>query len=378
VGPRTHVLGVISAFKALGWDVRTFIVGDRVPLNWVMKGSEKQMRRSKSRVLLADLMRLSMGFVNAQRAYYELGRDVSWVYERFAAFQSLGKIFKKNQIPWVLETNAPLFVESKSDRQTIILNRLARYLELKAYRNCDILVCISETLRDIIVEQAGISPKKVIVMPNGVDVSFFDPTCYQSVRIFDGFTVGFVGNLASWQGLDLLLDATNELVKEGLDINLVLVGDGPDRKYLEEKTGKLALSDHVRFVGFVPQETVPEYIAGFDVGYTGQTRRTVGDMYCSPIKLYEYMAMAKPAIASNYEDTRRVIKRGVGFLFEIGSKHDLKRVLTNAYQAGNNLTQMGCRARAEIVANHSWEARVSTLTEAVERCLKSHHGICRQ
>ncbi len=51
-------------------------------------------------------------------------------------------------------------------------------------------------------------------------------------------------------------------------------------------------------------------------------------MYHSPLKLYEYMAMAKPVVASAFEDAQRVIRdRETGFLFQPGDKEDLKRTL---------------------------------------------------
>jgi glycosyltransferase involved in cell wall biosynthesis len=366
------VLGILSAFKDLGWEVKTFIVGDRVPVDWIKKGSEDDLRRSSFRILLADILRVAMGFVNARKAFRELGQDVNWVYERLATLQSLGWMFKKHGKLWILETNAPLFIEAKSDRETIVLDRLAKYLELKAYQDCDILVCISDTLKQIIVEHTAINPQKVVVVPNGVDVAVYDPDMYKPIRLFDGFTVGFVGNLASWQGLDLLIDVISELRQDGLDIYLVVVGDGVTRQELEERVQRLDMEQFVKFIGFVPRNQVAEYIAGFDVGYSGQTQRTESRMYCSPIKIYEYMAMGVPAIASDYEDTRRVIQDGTGFLFRIDSMEDLKKAVIHAYSNRKLLPIMGRKAREEIQLNQSWVARVEKLITAIEQYQNSH------
>jgi glycosyltransferase involved in cell wall biosynthesis len=302
-----------------------------------------------------------MGLINSFRALFELDQEVDWVYERLAVFQSLGWIFKLRGKKWILETNAPLSVESKSDRKTILLNPLATYLEYQAYKNCDVLVCVSETLKNIIIEQTGIPPQKAIVVPNGVDVSIFNPSLYKPLRMFNEFTIGFIGNFASWQGLELLLGAIHEIREQGVIINLTLVGDGPERIDLENITRNLRLSDIVKYVGFVPQNKVPEYILGFDIGYSGQTERTEQRMYCSPIKIYEYMAMGKPVIASDYEDTRKVINPSNGFLFEIGNQEDLINKILQAYNGKADLIKMGSKAREEIVQNHSWESRISFL-----------------
>ncbi len=369
-GPRSHVLGVMQAFEAVGYEVKPFIIGDRVPSNWVTAGSEHTISSSGLRRLLADGMRLGMGMLNARLAWRKLGNQVDWVYERHAAFQSLGWIFKRRGIPWILETNAPLFYESKNERKTMMLSALARRLEQRAYQKCDVLVCISEPLREIIIQEMNIPTEKIIVMPNGVDTAFFHPEQHSPKRIFKGFTVGFTGKLIDWQGIDSLLEATHDLRADGLDLNLVLVGDGPARASLETKAKILGLKDRVEFVGRVSRDKVPSYIAGFDVGYTGHVQSKVGAMYLSPLKLYEYMAMSKPTIASDFDDARQAVHDGeTGFLFQATNKDDLKRALLKAYQARNTLAQMGYRAREQVVKHHSWKKRVTSLIEQVERLM---------
>lgn len=118
------------------------------------------------------------------------------------------------------------------------------------------------------------------------------------------------------------------------------------------------------------REEIPQWIAGFDVGYSGHAKLQIGKVYQSSLKLYEYMAMAKPVIASGLEDSQRVIQDGeTGFLFQGGNKEELKRALIKAYQSQDKLPEMGRKAREVIVANHSWKNRVSHLIAEVERIL---------
>lgn len=369
-GPRAHVLGVIGAFAAIGWDVKTFIVGDRVPPKWVTKGSEQAVSKGFFTTLAADLVRLTLSAINARWAWQELGGQVDWVYERFASFQYLGWIFKRHGIPWILETSGPFFYEAKSERKSVVLTGPARWLEIKAYQESSVLICVSEALKEIILREASIPPEKVIVVPNGVDTAFFNPELYEPKRMFEGFTIGFVGGLIAWQGLDLLLEALHDLKSEGISLSLVVVGDGSMRSAWETKAQQLGVSSNVVFVGRVPWQEVPQYIAGFDVGYSGQIKLQMGKMYHSPLKLYEYMAMGKPVVASAFEDAQRVVQQGkTGFLFQPGDKDDLKHALVKAYQLRAVLPEMGCNAREEIVANHSWVARVQNIIEGVERLL---------
>ena len=153
---------------------------------------------------------------------------------------------------------------------------------------------------------------------------------------------------------------------------MTIVGDGPARKAWEQRAKQLGLGAAVLFTGRLLPDEVPQHIAGFDVGYSGPIQLSVGKMYLSPLKLYEYMAMAKPVVAAAFEDARRLVEgQGTGFLFQSGDKEDLKRALREAYARRYSLPGMGQQARAQIVARHSWVARVRHLIERIEPVLNT-------
>lgn len=369
-GPRTRVLGIIQAFEALGLEVNSFIVGDRVPSSWVTEGSEKAVTGGSFRVALTDTVRLILGAINARRAWRKLGSQVEWVYEYNAALANLGWIFKHHGIPWIVETHRPLFYEADAERQNVVLKKLARQMELNAYRECDLIVTITESLKEILVREGGFPAEKVLVVPSCVDVSTFDPQRCEPKRLFDGFTIGFSGNLYVWQALDFLLEALRDLRQEGLDISLVVVGGGQMLADWRSSSEGLGLSANVKFVGQVSGDEVPNYIAGFDVGYSGHQTMQIGTMYHSPLKIYEYMAMAKPVIATAFADAKQVIKDGeTGYLFQSGDKEDLKAALRKAYSNRILLPDMGRKARELVVANYSWTARVQTMLADFDRLL---------
>ncbi len=252
---------------------------------------------------------------------------------------------------------------------------LARAMELWAYRRCDVLVCVSHALAGLAIQHSGLDPEKVIVVPNGVDARLFNPADHVPRRIFNGSTIGFVGNLRSFQRLDLLVGALDELRTEGIDFKLVVVGDGPMRQEWENLARALGKSEHVRFVGQVPWSDVPAYIAGFDIGYVGPIPLSIGEMYLSPLKLYEYAAMARPVVASGFKDARSLIVEGsTGYLFAAGDREDLKGALRRAYGQRQRWDEMGAQARRLVVGQHSWDARVRELASKVEPILEKKYG----
>jgi glycosyltransferase involved in cell wall biosynthesis len=268
-GPGTHVSNFLSAMRAMGWEAYPIIVGDRLSPRWSDVGSQEKVARSIPGRITADVLRLGMGWLNARRAWREMRTRVEWVYERFAVLQALGGRPQRYGIPWILETNGRFFSEARVERKTVALASLARRLEVAAYRDCDVLVCVTETLRDAVVREVGIRAERVIVVPSGVDADFFDPHRQRPRRVLEGVVLGFVGSLIEWQGIAPLLDALADLKEEGVDLSLVVIGDGLIRGALQEKSHALGVSSVVRFVGRVPFDDVPAYIAGFDLGYAG-------------------------------------------------------------------------------------------------------------
>ena len=371
-GPRSRILGLIQGFESQGWLVEPFIVGDRSPQKWSAKGSGAAISKGFLRTLAIDLVRLGLGGYNSWRSWREIGDKVDWVFEYAATLQCLGWIFQRNGIPWILQVEALLYYEAKAERKALVLDGIAKRLELWSYRQCDVIACVSATLKEILVTEIGIDPQKIVLLPNGVDIEFLNPQLHQAKKVFSGFTIGFVGSLYSWAGLGLLLEVMAELKTAGYELSLVIVGDGEMEEAWSEQAVSLGLSEQVKFIGRVPWQEVPQYIAGCDVGYSGQIQLQIGKMYLSPMKLYEYMSMGKPVVASAFEDAQRLVTEGeTGFLFEPGNKQALKTALIKAYKAQTSLSSMGQQARKQIVAEHSWANRVAYLLKETEAILKA-------
>jgi glycosyltransferase involved in cell wall biosynthesis len=353
-GPRAHVLGVIDGFERRGWTVSRYIVGDRMP-EIVAREGESMLHRGRAWTLAADIARLGLRGRHTSGAWSELGTSVDWVYERFALFQSLGSRFVRHGVPWILETNALLTEEASRERSGVVLTGLSRRLEQRAYQECTALIAISQALADRLVADMGVPREKIAVIPNGVDVHRFDPARVSTPRSARAFTVLFVGSLASWQGLDVLLRAS-ALVPE---VNLTIAGDGPDRAALVALASQLHITP--RFLGRVSPDDVPALIASADVCYSGHSA------FRSPLKLYEYMAMGRPVISSAVPDAKAALVDGhSGFLFAPGDVDDLTRALRSAVSARECLDVMGQRARRDAVAHHSWDARVAAICAHVE------------
>jgi len=100
-------------------------------------------------------------------------------------------------------------------------------------------------------------------------------------------------------------------------------------------------------------------LSWFDVGYSGLDLKGM-KVYCSPLKLYEYMAMGKPGGCFGGGRLTSSAEQETGF-FQPGDREGPKQALVRRI-AREQLSEMGCKAREEVMANHSWIARMHDWT----------------
>ena len=363
-GARSHVLGLIGGLEQIGWRVHRYIAGDELAKQSIQTTSPIAKRMPMWAV---DTARLALRFSLRRKALHSVPADVQFVYERFASFQALGLAFQRRGVPWVLETNGPFFYEAAIERDFMAYKRLARRMEIAAYRSADAVVCVSNALRRIVTEIAQVPESKCLTIPNGVDTDRFDPQVVDQLRLSDHFTVGYVGALIPWQGLNHMLYALSQVRKDGLNVHLVVVGDGSAKADLTALVQHLHLQSAVTFTGQVPWQDVPRYIAGFDVCFSGQQMMQIGAMYHSPLKLYEYLAMGKPVIASSFEDATRLIDEGInGFLFNPADEESLTRAIIAAHAVIGTRAPFNASIRDHIVSHHSWLARTEELLSGLQ------------
>lgn len=185
---------------------------------------------------------------------------------------------------------------------------LVRRLERAIIGVADLVWVVVEERRDTLIE-AGVPRDKLRVVSNTPELSeLADAETDSAEFAWPGFAFVYVGLIDRFRGLDTLLDGIAELQARGVEDlpYLVIGGDGPHRSALERRAHELEIDSHVVFTGWIDAERVPAFIASGDVGAiphheTPFTHTTI------PNKLFDYMAMGIPVLATDMAPVRRVI-----------------------------------------------------------------------
>jgi len=160
-----------------------------------------------------------------------------------------------------------------------------------------------------------------------------------------------------------MIEAVNLLRDEGVDIVLLLVGDGSARSALQNTINSLNLEDRVIFKGPVQHEEIPLYISLADVGIL-PFPRILWWRVSSPLKLMEYLAMGKPVIVTDIEAHRDVINSNkCGFFIPSNHPRHIAKGILEAYGKKNHLQEIGQAGRNLIQDMYTWDNQARKLEE---------------
>jgi glycosyltransferase involved in cell wall biosynthesis len=268
-------------------------------------------------------------------------------------------------LPVVLEINAPYYLHARYAQDRLRFQALWQWLERRAIGLASAVVVISKPLFAHYLS-IGFPPGKFTIVPNGVDLSRFNPaTCGKEIRlryrVGEKLVIGFVGRLEEYAGIDWFLEHLPDLGSAIDDIAVLIVGTGPLELRLHEIVAKLDIGETVSFTGFVPHAEIPNYIAGFDVAVAPY--RKVQLFYGSPMKICEYLAMGKPVVTPRMGQSEELIQHGEnGMMYEPDDAEAMLALLRLLIQDADLRLRLGRAAQARVLeVAWTWEQNAAAI-----------------
>lgn len=192
----------------------------------------------------------------------------------------------------------------------------ARQLDRYVTKNCEDVVCVSQTLKKRIEK---FRKKPVYVIENGIEKSLFRPLdkekCRKKLRLpLDAKIIVYIGHITKLKGFDVLLAAFDKVRKEYPDACLLLSGLVDRNINIKRK--------NVIFMDLPEREQVVMAINSADVAVNPDIKNAFTE-YCFPYKIAEYMACKVPIVASEVGDVSILLKKYKGSLCKPNDTEDL-------------------------------------------------------
>lgn len=383
VGPeRVHISGIADAFENLGHKVTFVSPTDINPLKTGDVAPEKGALRNllyffadKTPQVIFELMEIAYNIMAIKKLKKQIyKKKPEYIYERYAFYCFTGiYLAKRTGIPIALEVNEVGGFDRVRPQKLVKLSKL---FEKYIFSNANVIVTVSEFLKEQIISRGG-KRDSIIVVPNGVDKRLFDAgidsdNLKQKYNTRNKKIIGFVGYLVHWHRLDLLLETFAKIRNNYPDTVLMLVGDGILRNELESLSKKLRIDDALIITGRVNHSEIPNYIDMFDIAVIPNSNE-----YRSPIKMFEYMAMGKAIIAPDQPPILSVIENETtGFIFKNGNIDDLTKSIEMALDSEEKCQNVGRNAKKLVFDKFTWDAHATAILNysnlspdpTVERC----------
>lgn len=280
----------------------------------------------------------------------------------------LGLIARNLKIPTIIEMQET--GHSGLD-PNIIWRHILGFFEKRALKHISGIVTVSSKIKDYYLNLAENPNLPARVIYDGADVDLFNPEVplaqeMQELRRRGKTIIGYIGNFKSYQGIDFILESALETSDDFLYTMI-----GKDSEGLRKKIAQYNLQDKVFLLGRKKYEEVPGYLKGMDIMLIPRPSNSVTE-YALPLKLFEYMAMAKAVVATDVGGAREIIKdKENGLLIPA---NDIPKNLTKSFYLLKSNPEL--KKKIEINAlnfirnNLTWDKQIDKLDEFLYELLR--------
>lgn len=244
---------------------------------------------------------------------------------------------------------------------------LERWLPVLA----DSTSCASNYLKRL-SREFGVKEELIFDAPVGADLEKFKPKLDGS-WVKKRYGIGedlvlYVGQLHGAQYVDLFIRAANVVLHKHPDAKFMIVGEGFLEHILRKLTLNLGLEKKVIFTGSVPHDDIPYYVAAASV-CVAPFKDTEVTKCKSPLKIVEYLASAKPIVASLVGEVRNMLG-GCGVLIKPGDYHSLAEGILRLLEDRELRESLAKAARKRSEAKYNWRYTADSLLSAYEKILR--------
>lgn len=361
-GTPISVLHRLNTLSKLGHqiDLVTYHLGETIPFERVTYYripnipfvKKIKVGPSKSKVVLDWFV-----FINALKLLLRQNYDVIHSHEEAGFFGAwLAKKFGVLHL-YDMHSSLPQQLTNFQFTRLRFLIRIFERLERWTIERSDAMITICPELYSYVAQ--NYPNKKQMLIENVADnSSVFQPDAAtnnirEKYHLNSKTIILYAGTFEPYQGLDLLIEASQSVIAQNRDVIFALVGGNTNQvEQYRERARKAKVSDHFLFTGQVSPEMVPQFLNVADILVTP---RIEGNN--TPLKIYSYLKSGKPIVATNHITHTQVLNDQVALLTNCNAASFADGILLLLNDRGLR-QQLASNARALADEKYSYEAYV--------------------
>lgn len=235
-----------------------------------------------------------------------------------------------------------------------LLHRLTQCFERISIRSADRVITTSEALRRIAVDQVGKPAGRVHLVrscpdPRALRRGAPDPDLRRGAR----YVAIYLGIMGTQDGVDILLRAIRALDRE--DVHLLLVGDGPELRALQQLARDLGIADRVTFTGFLRGDRLVAALSSADIGVCPDPCNGFNDLLTMN-KVLEYMAMELPCVMFDLVEGRAIAGEAAIHAGRDNDPKSFAQAMSVLFDDPERCRRMGETGRRRVETKFDWAA----------------------
>lgn len=299
---------------------------------------------------------------------YERGAEILHTTTHYVNGLATGAAAKAAGLPWVYEVRGVLeetwaaagsSPEERSARRDSQRFALMRAKEIEVASAADAVITLGETMREHLIA-GGVPAETITLIPNSVSEGVVDADVTRTpaeVRTSldlpeDGIWVGTAASIVGYEGLDDLVDAVIMARSQGVDLRLLVAGDGVALPAVRERAS--ALGEYAVFTGRVSQVQAIEYQLALDAIVVPRKDEPVCRLV-TPIKPIEAMGLGRPVVISDLPALRELVPDSAGVWTPPEDPNRLAGLLSELACDDSARTRFGNNGRAHVLATRRWK-----------------------
>jgi len=292
------------------------------------------------------------------------------IYERLEAYSAPGAALAGRMgVPVVLEVNGPeLWVRSNwassAPGEKFFLT-LGERIEAHALRSASVVAAVSANALNATIEECGAEPIKALISPNAVSVSkVISETVGLSPSPIPPVRLGWIGTFGPWHGAPMMVRALAEMPES---VTGLLIGDGAERDECRELAESLGVSARLDMPGRMARSDALRELAKCHILVSPHVPTGDQPFFGSPTKLFDFMALGRPIVASRLEQIGEIIDDGkTGILVEPGDLGSLVAGVKRVIDSPDMGVEMGNAAQSEALQLHTWDKRIRDILASLD------------